>query len=219
MDDRATTGGATARPPVSLQEHLADATAVFEGTVVEAGAGEQVVRVSRVLKGDLTAGDPVRVASAGAAIAVGDAGLWLVGAGDPHPVLESGPVNALRRPVGRLLAGLPELDPQLGPQEIRDLVDAADLVVWARLTSTDWVTAEAEVLEAFKGDAAEHLQVRVGDQPDQPGGPWRFDAVHRSMGVLFLMREEGHWVALNPTDPRLVRPTTVADALATPPTA
>lgn len=207
------------QPPEPVESLVSQAERIVTGQIQEANAGDYELVVREVLAGPAEVGQRIRVMNApkGArALALFDEeeGVWLLGAGDPAPVLAGGSGGPSQRTVERVMAGLPAVESPPSDQELQELAAESDVVVWAEVTSTDGTTASARRLKVLQGDIAETFTVTAGGPTDAPGGPWTFpvrDVPDRP--VLFLKQNNGGWTAINPTDVTLYRPTLVERAL------
>jgi hypothetical protein len=181
------------RPP-SLEDAVAGSETVVEGEVTKVRDGTGTVKVDAVLHGK--AGATVRVRREGAAVVVGERGVWVLGEGDPAPVL-LGPPWAERRAVQRVLEGRPAVLPPPTAEAVRALAGEAEVVVFGRVSSTDGVTAEVVPEEVLKGTVAGVVEVVRPEGATE----WEFPTKAPGYGTLFLRREGGRWVVLNPQDP------------------
>ena len=202
-----------ALPPPTIEEAIGRATVVVEGEVIRTDTNVTRVRVDDVLRGDVAVGSVIDVVGSVGALTQGDFGVWAIDDSDPATLLLGGLKDQIGRQVARLVAGLPRMDRLLGPADIRNLAQDSDAVVLAQVASSDGATGEARVLDTYSGTVPAQFAVTIAEQPEQPGGPWRFDTGEDTKGVLFLVQGRDGWIAINPTDPRSMQPSYVEGAL------
>lgn len=204
-----------AQPPPPLASAMRRAALIATGSVRAVEADAAIVALDRVLQPEGSrAGDTVRVTWKGGTLTPGQSGVWVLGEGDPRPVLTpEGPSVPLRQ-VERVLAGLPAIDEAPTSEVLRRLGAEAEVVIFARILADGGDCASVTAVESLKGDLPANTLVTRGPQDDAPGGPWTFATGAPSFGVLFLRFRDGGWQVMNPTDPTLYDVGVVHAALA-----
>jgi len=183
----------TPRPPL-LEERLRDASLVVSGVGADADDGTWVVSVDEAILGDGSPQESVRVTSPDGLTSPAS-GIWILGAGDPAPVLVD-PTTVDLDSVRRVLAGEPSIAREPSPDEIRRLVDQADVVVFGSLEQSSADVALLRPEEFLKGSVDGDVEVQL-----DPGRSWTIPPGPPIFGVVFLDSDSGGWKVLNPQRP------------------
>jgi hypothetical protein len=183
----------TPRPPL-LEERLLEASLVVTGVGTRGDGESWTVTVDEVLLGpDPLPGSLSVLPTDGMSSPA--SGVWILGSGDPAPVLVD-PANVDIDAVRRVLSGQSSILRGPSPEELRRLVDQADVVVFGSLEQLSADVALLRPEEFLKGSVDGDVEVRL-----DPGRSWTVPPGPPIFGVVFLESSGDGWAVLNPQRP------------------